>query len=210
MKKTLVILLIALIAVTSVFAATKKTTDKETQVVLNLEKDPNYVIAVTENANRAVKTSKTLTHVSQIALGYDNDDDAKPITWTTDKTYYVSYRFLETENVKIQVALSGDMLLDGKTSATAKASEKISYKLTLAKDDAAKEDSVNATPTTTEILSSDTTTHDITTLANVTEIGDVKFDNFKLNIAANTDTSVIGKELGSYAATITLSVVSAS
>ena len=215
MKKTIVLMALALIMVSAVFAALPA--DKETQVVLDLSTDPTYVMAVTANANRAEEDSKTLTHVSEIDLGYDKDDEARPITYPADKTYYVSYRFYETENVKLTMELSGDMLLENKTADVATAAQRIGYTVTLAKDDDAKENSKNEAPATAT-LSSKTdagVAKDITSLVATNKVGQVDFDNFKLNISSGAnaksttaDTSVVGKELGKYTSTITLSVIS--
>lgn len=218
MKKTIVLMVLALIMVASVFASDRiayanlPAEGKETKVFIDLDKDPSYVMAITKNENRAQKDSQTLTHVDEIELTWDKTDENRPITYTVDGTYYVSYRFLETEAVKVKMKLSGDMVLKGKTAANAEDSERIPYSVTIAKDDAAVAESANAEPETVTITSKDTEKHDIITIAEAEYIGDITFDNFKFNISSYTDEAglvhknLAGKKIGYYSSTITLTV----
>lgn len=218
MKKTLVLITLALVMVASIFASERTPyanlpeEGETTKVFIDLDKNPSYVLAVTQKADRAKKDSTTLTHVDEIELSWDKDDENRPITYTTDGTYYVSYRFLETEAVKVKMQLSGDMILKGKTNADAEDTERIPYSVTIAKDDAAITDSANAEPETVTITSKDTEKHDIITVAETEYIGDVTFDNFKFNIASYTDgngvshNNLAGKKVGYYSSTVTLTV----
>lgn len=217
MKKLLVITAMTLVMIASIFAADRTPyenlpSSQETQVVLDVDKNPAYVMAVTKKADRAAETSTSLTHVDEIALGYDDTDETRPITYTVDGTYYVSYRFLETEAVKLKIQLSGDMVIKGKTDATADDDERIPYSVTIAQDDAAITSSANAVPETLSVNSKDKTKHDIATVEEVNHIGEVIFDNFKLNIASYTDddnkvyNTLKGKKIGYYSSTVTLTV----
>ena len=144
MKKSIIVLALALLMVGSVFAATynpvavvadkdaddatRATTlstatsaNKNTQsdVVIQLHQYPIYVVAVTEDdlTGKVTNTnySTDVKHVSEIELEADKD------TWIIEdsKTYYFTWFFYEnTENVKFTVELEGDMKLQDNTTAT--------------------------------------------------------------------------------------------
>ncbi len=204
MKKSIVLIALILIAVTGIFASAYETLpeDKTTDVTLTLSQEPSYVMAITKKANKATEDSTALTKEDSIALDYAKDETLK-ISYTTADTYFVSYRFFESEKVALKMALSGDMTLGGK--ATTDSSEKIPYQVTISKNG-------DVTPDTTSIKSDDTAAHTIETVDAADVKGKVDWNNFEFNIVAfdeNSDT-VKDKKIGSYKATITLSVVANS
>ncbi len=217
MKRLFAITVLVLVMAASIFAAERTPYDnlpdaQSTKVVLDLDKNPSYVMAVTAKADRATEASTVLSHVDEIALGYDSTDETRPVIYTVDGTYYVSYRFLETEAVKLKIQLSGDMVIKGKTDTTAADDERIPYSVTIAKDDDAIASSVNAEPETLTVDSKDKTKHDIATLEEVNKLGIVSFDNFKFNVTSYTGADGVvqntlkGKKIGYYTSTVTLTV----
>lgn len=103
MKKTILTILLALLLLVPVFAATVNES-KNIQVFLELGMDPNYQFDVTSVGIGDSATKLTNTTLS-ISLSV-NKDDLKLLKKTG---YYFSYVFTEFENVKMSVSTNGDL-----------------------------------------------------------------------------------------------------
>ncbi len=146
MKKSIIVLALALLMVTSVFASpltyveeeangkalkgktvsTSDTTDlKDTKVQINLKQYPKYMTAITTTPYDGSTPEKTITKDNYTLVTHENliEMDVDTNSWklvpTAENAYYVTYFVYEnTVDVDFSVKMNGNLKLVDTTTAT--------------------------------------------------------------------------------------------
>lgn len=103
MKKTILTILLALLLLVPVFAATVNES-KNIQVFLELGMNPNYQFDVT-----SVDIGDSATKLTDLAPSINLSVDKDNLKLLKKTGYYFSYVFTEFENVKMSVSTNGDL-----------------------------------------------------------------------------------------------------
>ena len=226
MKKSLILIAIALMVLVPVFAdeptIRQRTSDSkdsvDTLVETTLDLQPDYDYGITKDKYTDPTQKIAGSDIGTIKL-------TRPTSGDTDvlesATAYLSYRFYENDAVTLYVTVSGDMLPvdeDGNTDTTRSTNtkNKISWTLTINETEDSYIDSVfgdtkPAKQKTTPISitsDDDTLTEPIITYAKSNTIGDTRYNSAVLTVSQKANTSLKGVELGRYLATITLTAKS--
>ena len=227
MKKSLILIAIALMVLVPVFAEDEpairqRTSDSkdsvDTIVETTIDLQPNYDYGITKD--KYTDPTKTIagSDIGTIELTRATSGNTDMLD---SATAYLSYNFYENEDVTLYVTVSGDMVPvdDSGASDTTRASNtknKISWTLTIDETEDNYIDSVfgstkPAKQKTTPIsINSDdsTKTEAIITYAKSNTVGDTRYNSAVLTVSQKAGTTLKGVELGRYLATITLTAKS--
>lgn len=221
MKKTIVIITLALLAVVSVFADTTLPDPITTTVLLELKQKPTYVFAITDGAftSASIETddpsTTTMTHTNEIAL---KRNETKVLNVDSVNSYYFSYFFYEYDDITITLSIDGNLKNQERYEEADKEANEIPYKLTVeAGHDNNEEASTpyDHTWDTATVIDSTATSDDSrkfsVTYTGTSKLGVYRWASLQLTIAPQVTTDTLkGKVKGTYKSTITLSVTSSS
>ena len=229
MKKSIIVITLALLALASVFAAdTKSVSGKiekgssnsvETKVVLTLAKTPDYAfgITTTEFTASSIATgdaSKTaIEHNTKVTF---KRNDTNVLNVDSISSYFLSYFFYEYDSVTLTMSVDGN-LKNKTTSYTSDnaASYEIPYTIKVASN--GKNDHTQASEGTEKSWTTDTTIYSSKGAAEGNtfsveytgsdKLGQYRWASLALTFApVKTDKTLEGIAEGSYLSTITLKV----
>ncbi len=212
MKKTIVIITLALLAVVSVFADLP--VNKTTTVLLELEKKPTYVFAITNDAfdSIAIETNDpsktTMTHTDQITL---SRNATKVLDVDSVSTYYFSYFFYEYDGITITLSIDGNLKNQTSYETSVAAENEIPYNLIVAAGSDNTEGSSTDKSLETKTLNSESSTDTdkkySVSYTKTDKLGVYRWASLQLTIAPQVTTNTLkGKVKGTYKSTITLAV----
>ncbi len=216
MKKTIVIITLALLAVVSIFADTLPA-NKTTTVLLELKQKPTYVFAITNGAftSESIQTTDpsttTMDHTNEITLSRNTTN---VLNVDSVSTYYFSYFFYEYEGITITLSIDGNLKNQTTYAEDDKDANEIPYNLTVASGNDNTEDS---NITSEHTWSDNTVINSTATEADnrkfsvqysaTTKLGVYRWASLQLTIAPQVTTDTLkGKVKGTYKSTITLAV----
>lgn len=223
MKKSLILIAIALMVIVPVFAAEKEKGElgyeSKTDVVTEVALQPEYYYTVTAAALDTESVPGDL--VDQKTITLTRAENSKRLS--DSDTYYVSYKFIENEPVSLKIKLSGYMEpVDASNNTDTERSKNTKNRIPLTVTVAANTDSYDESVFTNDTKPENVTTKAVTltsagtkegTIVSYTEssktVGDTRWNSAALNIKQTADTTLDGVELGKYLATITLITESA-
>ncbi len=203
MKKTIIIIALAILMVVSVFADTTKDT-KNTTVILTLERDPTYKVAITKTPLDTTSSPSTVTkdtdlsHVSEINLEYTKD--TLKFAQNTSDTFYLSFLFYDYADVKLGMKIDGPLTREDVTTETD--DDKIYYKVTVETGS----DNKSVSITGFELTANGTKEKaDIVTYQDTKKMGEIRYASLKLTVGPTSDDQTVeGKIVGTYKSTITI------
>lgn len=205
MKKSIIIIALAILMVASVFADTTTQTTNSTEVLLTLVRDPKYKVAITKTA-LDVTTSSTvtkdteLTHVDKITLSYSKD--TLKFAQNTSDSFYLSFIFYDYATVSLNMKIDSPLTRYVDTTPQTTNDDKIDYKVTVttAKDN--KSTDITGFELTANGTSEKT---GIVTYTDTTKMGEIRFASLGLTVGpTSADQTVEGKIEGTYKSTITI------
>jgi hypothetical protein len=223
MKKSLILIAIALMVLVPVFSEEKVKGElgyeSKTDVVTEVDLQPEYYYTVTAAALDTESVPGDL--VDQKTITLTRAENSKRLS--DSDTYYVSYKFIENKPVNLKIKLSGYMLpvkSDNTEDTTRSGNDKNKIPLTVTV--AVNQDSYDATVfpegstpdhvSTESVTLTSAGTKEATVVSYKTAsntVGDTRWNSAALNIKQTEDSTLDGVELGKYLATITLITESA-
>ena len=225
MKKSIIVIALALLVVASLFAktatpkaSTTTVNDSVTTVVeLTLAKTPTYIFGIKNGAFSAsdITTSNvpstTIANTDTISFERKTAAEGNILDVKSVDAYYLSYLFYEYDNVTLTMTLSGNL----KNTSTS-SSDEIPYLVTVGTSSPVDNDQDGTTSSLTQgdLDSSDSKKLSWTTsLESTDKLGQYRWASLKLTIEPkNTSTTgtkvptLKGIDEGTYKSTITLTV----
>ena len=227
MKKSIIVIALALLALASVFAKTATPKDSSTTAVsdnvttiveLTLTKTPTYIFGIKEGAFTAEKITKndvpstTIENTDKIYFKRYTASEGNILDVKAVDGYYLSYLFYEYDDVTFSMSLSGNM----KNTTTTSSKSEIEYLVTVGSDSPVDNDQDGNTTSLTQgkLDSSDSSMLTWSTKLDKTEkLGQYRWASLQLTIEPKNTSSTGSKvptlkgiDEGTYQSTITLKV----
>ena len=225
MKRTIIVITLALLMVASIFADATKTkfsasevaagtASVSTTVELDLQKTPTYIFGITTGAlsgvNSTDPSATAITNTDTIAF------TRSALTFKDSvNNYYLSFVLYEYDAVDVTLTLNGNMKHSGYASAATadKANYEIPYTLTVAAGKDTNQNGDNPSSFEAKTLKSDSTTENVWEAeysTPTTKLGEYNWATLKLTFASTSDTALNGKATGKFSNTVTIKIASNS
>ena len=220
MKKTLIVITLALLALASIFAADATSPSStlpastSTQVTLKLDKTPKYIFGITKGALTKVEekdpSTTSITNEENIAL----TRTALTFKDSVDN-YYLTFLLYEYEAVDVTLTLDGNLRHPSydTVSEAEKPDYEVAYTLKVSEGSDKNQAGNSLKSFEEKTLKSNSSTENVWKVAYdapTSKLGEYNWASLKLTFASTSDTALNGKATGSFSNTVTVRIASHS